>query len=70
MSKSPQSQQHADIFQSLGGGGVAGGDPTTGIQFQKKLITSQQRENELKMNIYAYQDLVQRKDEELQVLQD
>ena len=50
-----------------GGGGV---DPTATGQFQKKLITSQQRENELKMNIYAYQDLVQRKDEELQILQD
>ena len=38
--------------------------------FQKKLIQSQQKENELKMNIYAYQDLVQRKEEEIAILQE
>eukprot|EP00347_Sterkiella_histriomuscorum_P012206 403369487 len=39
-------------------------------EIQKKLVQSQQRENELRMNIVAYQELVQRKDEEVTSLQE
>lgn len=35
---------------------------------QKKLIQSQQRENELKINILAYKELFERKDEEISSL--
>ena len=37
---------------------------------QKRLMQSQQKENELKMNILAYKELVERKDEEIQSLQE
>jgi len=37
---------------------------------QKTLMMGQQRENELKMNIIAYKDLVERKNEEIQMLQE
>lgn len=39
-------------------------------EVQRKLVQSQQRENELRMNIVAYQELVQRKDEEVASLQE
>jgi predicted nucleic acid-binding Zn-ribbon protein len=48
----------------------AGVDQQFVQDLQRKLVQSQQRENELRMNIVAYQELVQRKEEEVMMLQE